>query len=151
MERIQKILLVSDQSESAKSAARVAGELAIKFGAQVQVIYVILPVPVLMKMADEANEPYYGAGSLAGLRGMEQAAEKTLARTVKILNEMGIQPRVRQERGHPAAKVCEVALADEVDLIVMGRQAVHKAAALAPESLSDEVSRCAACSVLVVT
>ena len=146
---IRKLMLVSDRSESADRAAQVAGELATTFGAEVLVIYVMMPLPVLVKMAGEANDRFYGAGSMAGLRGLEQAGEETLAHTVKILEQMGIHPKARLERGHPAVRICELAGAEMVDLIVMGSQAVRKATALYEESASEQVSQCAICSVMV--
>jgi nucleotide-binding universal stress UspA family protein len=147
---VQKILLVSNHSENAYRATVAAGELALKFDAEILYIYVILPVPAIIQLAEEAGDTLYGVGSIAGLRGLDQAGEDILSQTTKILDRMGVRYSARLERGHPAVRICEVAHEEKADLIVIGRQGVRRATALSVASVCERVSQCATCSVLVV-
>lgn len=145
-----RILLATDGSDSALRAAQAAGELAGKFNAEVLVIYVLLPVPVMEKIALETGDQFSGAGSVASIQGLSQAGERILARTARVLDQAGARYSARLERGHPAKRVCEVAQEESCDAIFIGRQGVGRAAALSWGSVAEEISRCASCSVVIV-
>lgn len=147
---IGKILLPVDGSESALRAARVAGEVAQKFDAEVLVIYVVLPLPVQIEMAGSSGEILHWAGSKAGMQGLEQAGEDILRRTVPELDRMSVRYQARLERGHPGARICEIAQEEGADLVIIGDQGVNRATAVHPESIWEEVGRCVNCSVMIV-
>lgn len=147
---IRKILLPVDGSESAQRAARVAGEVAQKFDAEVLVIYVVLPLPVQIEMAESAGEQLHWPGSKAGMQGLAQAGQEILARTVRELDRLDVRYQAGLERGHPGARICEIAQEEGADLVIIEDQGVNRATAVHPESIWEEVGRCANCSVMIV-
>lgn len=145
----RKILLATDGSDSALRAAQMAGELAQKFDAEVLMVYVMLPIPVLDKVAADEGDDLVWAGTLAAFHGFTQAGQDILARTARVLDEVGIRYAARLERGHPAERICEIAEAEQCDLVVIGGQGVNRAEALSLGGVSERVSKCAACSVMI--
>jgi len=146
---LRKILLATDGSEGALRAAEAAGELARRFDAEVLVIYVLPPVPALARVAAEAGEPDW-AGSVAALRGFEQAGRDILARTAEVLERAGVRYTAQLERGHPAERICEVSHDEACDAIVIGHRGLEHVATFPLGSVAEWVSRCAPCSVIIV-
>ncbi len=147
---IKKILVPTDGSEGALLAARVAGEIARKFDARLLVIYVMIPIPAMNKLAENAGESLLWAGSAAGVRGLEQGALDIIRRTARVLEEAGIQYEYRLERGHPGVRIGEVAVEEDMDLVVIGEQGANRAKGLDWGKVSEQVTRSASCSVMIV-
>jgi nucleotide-binding universal stress UspA family protein len=146
----RKILLITDQSESAERAAQIAGEFAQQFEAQILVIYIQVPIPAMTHIAEESGDTLPWSGTQAGFHGLEQAAERILKRTASILKTWEVPFETRLERGHPAVRACQVALKEQSDLVVVGHQGVKRATALHLEDVNERISECAHCPLLVV-
>lgn len=146
----RKMLLATDGSETALKATQVAADLARRFEGEVLAVYVHLPIPVLEQLAAESGERLMWAGSLAALHGFSQAGQDILARAAAELERAGAPYTLRLERGHPAERICELAVSEGCDTIVIGRQGANRAMGLPMGATSDQVYRCASATVVIV-
>lgn len=146
---LKRILLATDGSEGALRAANAAAEVARQFKAQVLVLYVAPPAPALAGVATEAGDARW-AGSSAARRGIVQAASDILARTARVLDEAGVTYATRLDQGPPAERICQVARDEGYDLIVLSHRGLQRMASPSLGSVSEQVSQCASCSVMIV-
>lgn len=146
---LKRILLATDGSERALRAANVAAEVARQFKAQVLVLYVVPPAPALARAATEAGDARW-AGSSAARRGIVQAGSDTLARAARALDEARVTYAMRLDQGPPAERICQVARDEGYDLIVLSYRGLQRMASPSLGSVSEQVSQCAPCSVMIV-
>jgi nucleotide-binding universal stress UspA family protein len=110
-----KILLPTDGSSTAAQAAEVAADLAKRYGARLEIVSVIDPVPFISfpDGGGEALSYYLEAaeeGAKLGIAAAEAAAKLAgVAFASKVLREHG-----------PAVSIVEHAKSSGCDLIVMG-------------------------------
>ncbi len=125
----RRILLATDFSEVARSAAALAAGIVARFGAALVALHVLeaphgAPAPA---HADEV------ARSLRGWLGEMGAAAQT----------------VHMMTGIPEEKILEVADEEHAELVVMGSLGVHKVNRVLVGSVAERVVRGARCPVLV--
>jgi nucleotide-binding universal stress UspA family protein len=109
---MKRILVAVDGSDASQKAARMAADIALRFGSKVTVAYVI---PRLLLPPDA-----YGL-TLAEMEREQRAyAEKLVAEAAAKLGEPGLDLETRVLSGSPPECLAEVAEAPDVDLVVIG-------------------------------
>jgi nucleotide-binding universal stress UspA family protein len=141
-----KILLATDGSAEAESAAQVAAELAEKTGSELHVVYVEV-IPYFAQ---------YSAGTAASYdrelyEKIEEEAQETLRKLtwqVKVAGGAVAEDHLRM--GAPGEEIVGLAEAIGAGLIVMGSRGRGGMKRALMGSVSDSVVRYAPCPVLVV-
>lgn len=141
------ILVASDGSEHALRAARAAGEIALKFQADLTLLSVFSP-PMATPPAMAGAEPILDPTILA--QYAEEVQEAVERRTGQVLEELGIRYTTKRERGHPVDMIVNVAEEAKADLIVMGSRGLGGVQSFLLGSVSDRVLHHAHCPVLIV-
>lgn len=142
-----KILLPSDGSESALSAAGAAALLAQKFGSTVTILHVFsLPT----SSAPIIGAPGIDLDAATVNKFAEEVHDAVARRTGKVLEDHGITYTVEQEIGHPAETIVHMAERGGYDLIVIGSRGLSEIKSFFLGSTSDKVSHHAHCPVLIV-
>jgi nucleotide-binding universal stress UspA family protein len=143
----QKIIVCADGSEPSLQAARAAGELAQKFGAQVLIVSVFSPTATAMPFVHAPDAtPYTEIISQIGEEFHAAAQNKT----EEVLKGFGIDAEARIVYGHPVDNIVGVAEKESADLIVMGSRGLGAFSSLLLGSVSDGVLHHAHCPVLIV-
>jgi nucleotide-binding universal stress UspA family protein len=138
--KYSKIMVPTDGSDSAFLAGKHAVYLAKSLGTGVLALNV-----VDSELAFRAGIHY--AGELAWL---EKSGIEATARIKMLCDEAGIPVREILVRGTPAPAILEAAGKEQADLIVMGRVGMSAVERVLLGSVSEKVSRHAACPVLLV-
>lgn len=138
-----RILLATDGSECAESAARVAVDLAIRSGTELDVVHAFefIPPREFVSVALRLRSP------LAGVkRGREILDEQ-----VGLIEEMGgTVADARLLMGSPVHQILRAAEEADAGLVVVGRRGLGSVKRLLMGSISEGVVRHARCPVLVV-
>lgn len=109
---MKRILVAVDGSDASQKAARMAADIALRFGSKVTVAYVI---PRLLLPPDA-----YGL-TLAEMEREQRAyAEKLVAEAAAKLGEPALELETRVLSGSPPECLAEVAEAPDVGLVVIG-------------------------------
>lgn len=143
-----KILLCSDGSEHALSAARHAAELSKKFGSKLVLLNVFNPSAAPMNYIGVPGAALMTATNLGCYA--EEIQEAVERDTGKILEKFGVEYVCRRELGHPVERIMAAAADEQVDLIVMGSRGLSEWKSFLLGSISDGVLHHAHCPVLVV-
>jgi nucleotide-binding universal stress UspA family protein len=139
---MKRVLVAVDGSESALKAARMAVEVAVKFGARLTFIHV---VPKLLLPPDA-----YGL-TIAEVEKEHRAyAERLLDRTLAQLALEGVEPTKTILYGSPAESIAEEAAASDVGLVVVGNRGHGTVARVFLGSVSDRLAHISPKPVLVV-
>ncbi|MDC8771878.1 universal stress protein [Roseateles albus] len=141
----KKILLPTDGSETAQRAALAAIDLAGRYGATLEIVSVIDPVP-FMYFPDggaEAMAYYMDAAEAAAKVGLDGAASRAKAAGVPY------NSHVLREHG-PAQAITEHAGSSGCELIVMGSHGRRGLDAVLLGSVAQKVLTLATMPVLVV-
>lgn len=149
--RFQKILVAVDGSEGSRKASEVAVDLADKFGAQLYVFHAFRAYPEYMSMFPNAPSPsgeafeQYEAYS-------KKAALEVVGRTVSIAEKRGVKarPHTAETIGSAVQAITDYAVAEKIDLIVMGTRGMGGFKKMLLGSVSSGVVTHASCDVLVV-
>jgi nucleotide-binding universal stress UspA family protein len=171
----KKILLPTDGSDHAKKAARIAGDLAGRYDAELVLLHVLL-----RDHLDEGLKHYAEVERLAGSRPLSQAvasipegrfpvsmlpgnggeteeevlsavAEHVLRAAVDAAKQCGARKlRTLTEDGDPAQRILQAAETEGADLIVMGSRGFSDLKSLVVGSVSHKVSHLAPCPVMSV-
>lgn len=172
-----RILVSVDGSEHALRAAKVAGDLASKYGSEIVVLHVIdrsrldearEHMAEVEHVAERghgqypwvANVPSELAAMLqpdesSGQRQqmLEYLADKIVRRSTERLHEHDVDHdriRVVFKNGHPAKRILETAKEENSDLIVMGSRGISDLMGALGGSVSHRVANGADCSVITV-
>ncbi len=141
---IKKILAPTDFSAASMTAVETACELARHFGAELELLYVVPPIPTLpADMNYTFDVPNY-------TESLQQAAEEKLAEVVAGRVSSGIPARRSIAFGDPAAEIVRKAAQDRVDWIVISTHGLTGWRHLVFGSVAEKVVRTAACPVLTV-
>ncbi|MFZ0944069.1 MAG: universal stress protein [Syntrophobacteraceae bacterium] len=143
----KKIGFCTDFSEHAHQAFIVAKEIAVQFGASIEIIHVTTSYEISSPVPAPYLPVTYDGNFFEEIR---QAALKSIQeRYVGKLPE-GLSYAVNLESGYPATEILRVAEEKEIDLLVMGSRGLTGIAHVLFGSTADRVVRRATCSVLAV-
>jgi nucleotide-binding universal stress UspA family protein len=149
--RFQRILVAVDGSEGSARASEVAVDLAEKFGSQLFVLNVFRGYPEYVNVFPSAPAP-----SGEALQAYEAFARKTalevIGRTVSMAEKKGVRakPKTSETIGSPVETITDYAVAEKIDLIVMGTRGLGGFKRMLLGSVSSGVVTHAHCPVLVV-
>lgn len=139
---MKRILVAVDGSETSLKAARMAADVALRFGAKLTLIHV---VPKLLLPPD-----VYGL-TLAEVEKEHRAyADKLLERAVAELGEPGLEIGTTVLYGPPAESIAEEAAASDVGMVVVGNRGHGAVARMFLGSVSDRLVHISTKPVLVV-
>ena len=139
----QNILLASDGSQGAHSAALAARELAQKFGSALTVLNVSEKPQMLSEVADAYGELY-------PVEVTARVRAALLENVVSAARQEGTACTLRQEEGHAAEQILCVADTIDADLIVLGSRGLGGFQSLLLGSVSTRVAHHATCPVLIM-
>jgi nucleotide-binding universal stress UspA family protein len=139
---MKRILVAIDGSEPSLKAARMAADIAMRFGAKLSLVNVVakllLPPDV------------YGL-TIAEVEKEHRAyAERLLEKAVAALEEPGVEVSTAVLVGSPAEAIAEEAAAVDADLVVVGSRGHGAVTRMFLGSTSDRLVHISARPVLVV-
>jgi nucleotide-binding universal stress UspA family protein len=148
--RFQRILVAVDGSEGSRKASEVAVDLAEKFNAQLYVLHAFRGYPEYMTMFPSAPSPS-GEAIEAYEAYARKAALEVVGRTVSIAEKKGlkVKPKTVETIGSSVQAIVDYAIAEKIDLIVMGTRGMGGFKKMLLGSVSSGVVTHAPCSVLV--
>ena len=144
----KRIVLAYDGSEHAKRAFDVAVELALKFGAALDIIQVVTHTH-----ASEAVAAFARAEHVENPDEIELAkcAANSLAPVATRAKSKGVKSvNVEVLRGDAASETLDFAKTRGADLIVLGRRGLSRVGGLMLGSVSAKIGGQAMCAVLTV-
>lgn len=145
----KKILVPVDGSDKAAKAALHAADLASKLGAEMTLLYVI---PSLSPLVDNSYFSPDRFGNIQGaiLEEFQRQGEEILKKIKEELAGYSVAIATVISAGHPADEICTKINEDGYDLVVMGSRGLGEIRGYLMGSVSNRVSRHAACPVLIV-
>ncbi len=143
----KKIGFCTDFSEHADQAFIVARELAVQFGASIEIIHVTTSFELSSPVHGTYMPVKYEANFIEEL---EQAALKSIQENYVGKLPGGLPYAVNLESGYASTEILRVVEEKEIDLLVMGSHGLTGIAHVLFGSTADRVIRRAACSVLAV-
>lgn len=142
---VKKILCPTDFSEPSFAALEVAVELAREFDAQVVVVHVLTPIPVVEMPALHAGFNVDRYQEVLG-ESLRQALDEVIAtRLAGVAAVHGVLVI-----GHPAAEIVRVSHEEGADLIVLSTHGRSGVGHLLFGSVAERVVRSASCPVLTI-
>ncbi len=139
---MKRILVAVDGSQPSLKAARMAADIAVRFGAKLTLVHV---VPKLLLPPD-----VYGL-TIAEVEKEHRAyAEKLLEDAISTLEEPGLDIDTIVLYGAPAEAIAEQAVAPDVSLVVVGSRGHGAVARMFVGSVSDRLVHISPKPVLVV-
>ncbi len=139
-----KILVATDGSDCACKAAEFAGLLSRKIEESEITFLSVIDTGVIAQASIHPS-----AMSLSLSEEMEKALSEALQDAQKKLEWTSRKTVTRLERGVPAIVICDVAEAEDFDLIVMGARGHGRVADLLLGSVSDKVVHRARVPVMI--
>ena len=145
----RKILVCSDDSEGALTAARMSAQIARKFHSDVLLlhtydltvaVYPLFKAGVWQLPVRQEQMDFY----------IEEARVTLEARIGKVFQDAGVNYEALIERGHPVEVITRFAQQREVDLIVIGSRGLSGVESFLLGSVSEGVLHHAHCPVLIV-
>jgi nucleotide-binding universal stress UspA family protein len=139
---MKRILVAIDGSDPSLKAARMAADIALRFGAQLTLIHV---VPKLLLPPD-----VYGLTLAEVEKEHRTYAEKLLQKAVAFLAEPGVDTTSTILYGSPAESIASEAAAPDVGMVVVGSRGHGAVARMFLGSVSDRIVHISPKPVLVV-
>jgi nucleotide-binding universal stress UspA family protein len=139
---MKRILVAIDGSDPSLKAARMAADIALRFGAQLTLVHV---VPKLLLPPD-----VYGLTLAEVEREHRAYAEKLLQKAIAFLAEPGVDTTSTILYGSPAESIAEEAAAGDVGMVVVGSRGHGAVARMFLGSVSDRIVHISPKPVLVV-
>ena len=139
---MKRILVAIDGSDPSLKAARMAADIALRFGAQLTLVHV---VPKLLLPPD-----VYGLTLAEVEREHRAYAEKLLQKAITFLAEPGIDTTSTILYGSPAESIAEEAAGQDVGMVVVGSRGHGAVARMFLGSVSDRIVHISPKPVLVV-
>ena len=142
---VNKICCPTDFSEPSYEALKTANELAMHFSAELSVVHVVSPIPIIPLHDDPSsfNLPLYE-------KEMEHNAVNALSqiRRDKISNQIDCRTHVLQ--GNPAGRIVSFAKTEQMDIIVIATHGFTGWRKFMFGSVTERVIRMATCPVLSI-
>ena len=139
---MKRILVAIDGSEPSLKAARMAADIALRFGSKLTLVHV---VPKLLLPPD-----VYGL-TIAEVEKEHRAyADRLLERALATLEEPGLDVSTAVLYGSPAEAIAEEGAAADVGMIVVGSRGHGAVARMFLGSVSDRLVHISSKPVLVV-
>ena len=139
---MKRILVAVDGSDTAHKAARMAAEVAVRFGSKLTLAYVI---PRLLLPPD-----VYGLTLAEVEREQRSFADKLVGEAMAKLGDAGVEVETVVLSGSPAESLAELAAAPDVDMVVVGSRGRGSVARVFLGSVSDRLVHISPKPVLVV-
>jgi nucleotide-binding universal stress UspA family protein len=139
---MKKILVAVDGSDESQRAAKMAADVAGRFGCTLTLIHVI---PPLLIPPDTYG---FDVGSLLG--DQEKAAEKLLRTAADRLEAGSLHVERIFAHGPPAETVARIADKEAFDLVVVGSRGRNAAARVLLGSVSDRLAHICEKPILIV-
>lgn len=139
---MRRILVAIDGSAPATRAARLAADIAVRFGARMTLAYV---VPRLLLPPD-----VYGLTVEEVEREKRAFADRVVHEALSALGDAGVEVDTRVLSGPPAETLSDVAAADDVDLVVAGSRGQGAVARALLGSVSDRLAHLCPKPLLIV-
>jgi nucleotide-binding universal stress UspA family protein len=140
---IRRILVATDFSQHSALALEAAVDLAVQFGAEIDVVHAFdLPIPLLTPYEVAVPDSYLDQTRNAAAQKLAAAAEEVSGRGIEVkthLREVPAAPAIAQAAGDLGA-----------DLIVMGTRGNTGLKHVLLGSVAERTLRLAPCSVLAV-
>lgn len=137
---LHRMLLAVDGSPPSRKAAALAAQLAARAGAEVLVVHVF-----------DADHPPHGRRGLTPTpQEAAQARQALVDDVVAEVQGAGAIAAGRIASGRPADTICQLAAAEEFDLVVVGSRGLGAVSSLLLGSVSDRITHHCPCSVLIV-
>jgi nucleotide-binding universal stress UspA family protein len=147
MLRIDRVLFPTDVSDRLEAAVPMVAELARKFGAEVHVLHNLDPTKArVYDQVAESADP--GAHFAAAEAEIEHRLEEVAQRLEGELN--GKVTIAVAQKTTPDEAICEYALANEIDLVVMVTRPKHTLRERLFGSITQDVLHDCSCSVWTV-
>ncbi len=143
---IRKILCPTDFSEPSYEAIKTAGELAFHFDAELCLLHVVPPVPMI-PMGEGA--PAFDISLYE--QELESTSKRTLQEIINHLEWKDLMGRLIVLRGNAAEEIIRTAQEEKVDLIVIATRGRTGLDRFIFGSVAEKVVRLATCPVLIVT
>jgi universal stress protein A len=143
----KKIGFCTDFSENADQAFSLATDLAVRFGASIEIIHVTASFSLSPTVHATYMPVEYDPGFIEEIT---QAALKLIQETYVEKLPEGLPHNVNLRSGYAATEILRVIEEKELDLLVMGSHGLTGIAHVLFGSTADRVVRRAACSVLTV-
>jgi len=142
---IEKILCPTDFSEPSYEALKAADELALHFSAEMLLVHVVSPLPVL---AAGETAPTFDVASYQ--QEMEIDAKKSLDRITRERISTKVRSQNKIILGNAADEIVRVANDEDMDLIVIATHGLTGWRRLVFGSVAEKVVRFADCPVLTI-
>ena len=143
---IKKIIYPTDFSEPSYKALKAANELAMYFSAELILVHVLSPIPLL----PAAPEAPLTEGIASVLDDMEEIAEKSLMMISKEKISDGVTLRSVLSKGNPPDEIVKIADDEKADLIIIGTHGFTGWRHLILGSVAEKVVRLSSCPVLTI-
>jgi universal stress protein A len=142
---IKKICCPTDFSEPSYEALKVACEMATHFKAELFLVHVVTPIPVIPIHDDPTsfNLPLYE-------KEMEQSALKSLKKMQQEKVSQTIQSRTAVIQGDPATQIVNLADTENMDMIIIATHGFTGWRKFMFGSVTEKVIRFANCPVLSI-
>ena len=142
---VKKILCPTDFSEPSYAALRVADEMAIHFHAELLLIHVVTPIPVIPVHDDPSgfNLPMYE-------KEMAISAGRSLQQVAKARISEEVRQRSIVIQGDPAGRIVRIAEEERVDIIIIATHGLTGWRKFMFGSVTEKVIRMATCPVLSI-
>ena len=139
---MNKILVATDGSEHSRRALKTALELARKFNAEIELLYVMFD-PVVYSIG-------VGDSYVAAPEQVEREGELAIGATLQGSDISGVILKKKKLHGNPGNVIIQEVENEDFDLVVMGSHGYGVIVGSLLGSVSQKVLHGAKCSVLVV-
>lgn len=134
----EHILVPTDGSDAARSAAKTGIDLAAEHGATVHVLSVVKPIH-----SDEG-------GTEQAMESIRAARERTVVELAELAEAKGLVATTAVETGVPVKKILDYTETNDIDLVVMGTHGRTGIGRFLIGSVTEKVVRLADIPVLTV-
>ena len=140
---IKRILWPTDFSTLSYKALPEANEWALHFSAELLVVHVLTPVPVVHPSATPVNVPLYQME-------LRKSAQEALQSLIDEKISKKVKTRSFLEEGNPSSRIVHIAEKEKADLIIMSTHGQTGWRRFVTGSVTENVIRQACCRVMIV-